>query len=225
MSLPGSALIVLGGQSLYLLASGSLYWPEQSILFAADLHLGKAATYRQLGQPVPQGTTTQTLTKLTQDLALSGAKHLIVLGDFLHAALVHRSLSTIAALNAWRAQHPDCEITLVRGNHDDSAGDPAPELRIKVVNEPLVIESLSLRHDPASALLGETWLAGHVHPVTYLSGRGRDRLRLPCFVVGLNSCVLPAFGAFTGGHVCSPRSGECLYVLAGEQVYKLPGQT
>jgi len=211
-------------QSLYLLASGSVYWPLNSILFVADLHLGKAATYRRLGQPVPQGTTTQTLNKLTQDLVRSGAQHLVVLGDFLHADLVHRSPSTLAALNQWRARHTGLKITLVRGNHDNSAGDPKADLCIEVVDEPLLIDPFTLRHDPTSAKVGENWLAGHAHPVIYLSGRARDRLRLPCFVVGPSSCVLPAFGAFTGGHVHQPRAGECLYVLAQEQVYKVPGQ-
>jgi uncharacterized protein len=224
VSLAGGVEISLAHQSLYLLASGSIYWPLNSILFVADLHLGKAATYRQLGQPVPQGTTTQTLNKLTHDLALSGAQHLVVLGDFLHAALVHRSPSTLAVLNQWRAQHARLKITLVRGNHDDSAGDPGADLRIDIVNEPWVIEPFTLRHDPASAKIGESWLAGHAHPVTYLRGRGRDRLRLPCFVVGPRSCVLPAFGAFTGGHLHQLQAGECLYVLAQEQVYKVPGQ-
>ena len=29
-----------------------------------------------------------------------------------------------ASFKAWRAAHPDVEVVLVRGNHDDRAGDP-----------------------------------------------------------------------------------------------------
>ena len=41
------------GEPLHLLPERALWWPAARVLFVADLHLGKAATYRALGQPVP----------------------------------------------------------------------------------------------------------------------------------------------------------------------------
>lgn len=218
-------LIDLAGQRLELLGSGAVHWPERRVLLVADLHFGKAATYRKLGQPVPKGTTTETLQKLTLSLQATQATQLIVLGDFLHSALAHDSDSTLQAMLAWRDWQRDIPITLVRGNHDDRAGDPPQALMIAVVDEPYQIGPLTLRHDPARAKPHETWLAGHEHPVCYLQGRGRDRLRLPCFVTTVRSCLLPAFGAFTGGHLHVPQTGERLFVIAENQVYRLPGQT
>ena len=49
--------IELAGRTLWLLAEKAVYWPEQQALLIADIHFGKAAAYRRLGQPVPHGTT------------------------------------------------------------------------------------------------------------------------------------------------------------------------
>ena len=99
------------------------------MLFIADLHLGKAATYRALGQPVPSGTTGANLQRLSQLIAHYQPAQLVFLGDFLHAAQA-RTPTLLAALADWRAAHPDLACTLVRGNHDSRAGDPPAELEI-----------------------------------------------------------------------------------------------
>ena len=64
-------------------------------------------------------------------------------------------------------------------------------------------------------------LAGHVHPAAVLSGRGHDRLRLPCFHFGPAVGVLPAFGAFTGMHVLPRGPQDRVYVVAGDEVRAL----
>ena len=52
------------GEALDLLSERALWWPAERMLFVADLHLGKAASYRALGQPVPGGTTQENLARL-----------------------------------------------------------------------------------------------------------------------------------------------------------------
>ena len=44
-------------------------------------------------------------------------------------------------------------------------------------------------------------LGGHLHPACRIHGRGRDSLRLPCFVSDGRQVILPAFGEFTGGWI------------------------
>ena len=58
-------------------------------------------------------------------LAATAAEHLVVLGDFIHAR-PGRTVALDAAFGAWRARHRELALTLVRGNHDSRAGDPAP---------------------------------------------------------------------------------------------------
>ena len=54
----------LAGEELWLLPEKAIYWPAQQALLIADVHFGKAAAYRSLGQPVPQGTTASNITVL-----------------------------------------------------------------------------------------------------------------------------------------------------------------
>lgn len=222
-------MIEYAGLALELMPSGAVWSPEKEVLWVADVHLGKASSYRRLGQPVPRGTTTETLNRLSQDIAKRPSKQLIVLGDFLHGPLVHQSASTLSAVGTWRRQHKDLVMTLIRGNHDDRAGDPPADLGIEVVDEPFLFESIGCCHDDqaASTALSATGarfaMSGHLHPVTILQGKARERLRLACFVVGDKRLVLPAYGAFTGGHPYTPAASESLYVIAGQSVLKLPG--
>lgn len=54
-------------------------------------------------------------------------------------------------------------------------------------------------------------LSGHLHPGITLSGKGRQRLRLPCFWFGAQTGILPAFGAFTGLADIQPRQGDQIF--------------
>lgn len=209
----------LAGLSVGLDPTGALWWPDQQGLVVADVHFGKAASFRLHGVPVPRGTTGQTLQQLTERVAFYGARQIFFLGDFLHSAR-GRAPATLRALLNWRHAHPDRALTLVRGNHDHRAGDPPSELGMTVVNEPLHLGPLALCHHPA-ATPGAYVLAGHWHPCVSLQGHARDRLRLPCFWLGAEVGILPAFGSFTGMHPISPRPGDRVYAVAGDVVRPL----
>lgn len=210
------ALVEVAGEQVMLLPQKALFWPRERMLVVADIHFGKAAAFRSLGVPVPRGTTTQNLEALDDLVALHGARHIVFLGDFLHARAAHAP-ATQAALLAWRQRHPALALTLVRGNHDRHAGDPAGALGIELVDEPHEIAPFAFCHHPDLATPGYA-LAGHVHPAFLLATRF-DALRLPCFVVGPRRMILPSFGAFTGGHLVEPGPGERIYVSSGEAVH------
>ncbi len=215
--------ISLAGNVLHLLQSGAIYLPEHGALLIADAHFGKASSFRQLGVPVPSGTTQETLNDISRDLSSTQAKHLIFLGDFLHSKHAHTA-ATQNVLTAWRDQNSALNITLVRGNHDSRAGDPPPSLRIEVVNEPMYVGALALCHHPQT-VPDHYVLAGHLHPCITLQGKGRDRLRLPCFWMGNeaeHACgILPAYGSFTGMHPIERRESDAIYAIAGDVVRKV----
>ncbi|MCO7522200.1 MULTISPECIES: ligase-associated DNA damage response endonuclease PdeM [unclassified Pseudomonas] len=209
------------GETLWLLPDKALYWPARQALLVADVHIGKAASYRALHQPVPRGTTLQTLERLDRLLASCACSTLIILGDFLHAR-TGRAAATLAAVQGWRERHRQLQIVLVRGNHDLHAGDPPAALRIQVENQPWPLGPFALQHEPLPHAERPV-LAGHVHPVFVLRGRARQRLRLPCFVVGQQVTLLPAFGAFTGGYAVTPNAGDQVYLAAAGQVWPVTG--
>ncbi|MCC7643861.1 MULTISPECIES: ligase-associated DNA damage response endonuclease PdeM [unclassified Janthinobacterium] len=214
--------VELDGEIVWLLAHKAIYWPARRMLVIADIHFGKAAAFRALGVPVPRGTTTQNLLALDTLLASYACEEIVFLGDFLHARAAHAA-ATVAAMLAWRARHPDVRLTVVRGNHDLHAGDPAAALGIRMVDEPYCVGQLSFCHHPDTVAPGYV-LAGHVHPVFHLRG-DIGGLRLPCFLLGQKRAILPSFGAFTGGHAVRPNVGERVYVTADAAIFPLPASS
>ena len=111
---------------------------------------------------------------------------------------------------------------LVRGNHDDRAGDPPPAWGVHCVDEPFVpaeAPGLALCHHPAPRA-GLYVIGGHEHPCVHV-GRGFERLRLPCFQFGPAVGVLPAFGTFTGMHPIDAVPGVRVFAVAEDRVVAL----
>lgn len=194
---------------LVLSARRVAYSPVLKALFVADVHLGKAATFRSLGVPVPAGTTQENLDRLSLAITDHQPNALYFLGDLLHARAAHNK-DLLEKLQAWRLQHADIDMTLIRGNHDSKAGDPPATLNISVVEEPFMLGGFALCHHPHT-VPGALVLAGHEHPVVVLNGKGRSRARLPCFYLKSDQLILPSFGAFTGGYQVNPQAGEAVF--------------
>jgi DNA ligase-associated metallophosphoesterase len=213
--------IELAGAPLRLLPQRAAFLPGPGLLLVADLHLGKAQSFRRLGVPVPQGTTSASLARLDAALAATAARGIVFLGDLIHSAR-SQAPATWAAVARWRERHPALTLHLVRGNHDRHAGDPPPDWRIDCVDEPWPVQpGLWLAHHPAPAPQGYV-LAGHLHPAVAVGGRAHDRLRLPCFHLGPRVGVLPAFGAFTGTHLMARASGDRVFVVHDGGVVPVP---
>lgn len=216
----GALPITLAGEAVVLLPERALWWPRERALFVADVHLGKAASFRALGQPVPAGTTRDNLDRLSGLVIALGARSLVVLGDFLHAATAQQA-QVIDPVLAWRQRHAALRCLLVRGNHDSHAGDPPAALRFDIVDEPFRVGPFAACHHPQQ-VAGAMVLAGHLHPAVQLRGRGLDRLRLACFCEGENWLILPAFGAFTGSTLELPAQTLRCYAVGGGAVMALP---
>jgi DNA ligase-associated metallophosphoesterase len=211
--------IELGGEIVELAGDRALYWPARRLLMIADIHFGKAASFRAKGIPVPNGTTSENLARVDRLLAQYPTGHIVFLGDFLHARGAFAA-ATMACLSAWRKRNPGLKLTLVRGNHDRHAGDPPASLAMEMVDEPFDLGPFSLCHYP-EARPGRLVIAGHVHPVFQLRTRA-DCVRLPCFVIRGRVCILPSFGEFTGGYAIDAAPGQQIYLAVEDRVLALP---
>jgi uncharacterized protein len=215
-----SALEALRAGVLKLLAERAAFAPAAKTLFVADLHLGKAATFRAFGAPAPTGVSEETLRRLAELIDMIKPQHVAVLGDFTHARAA-MTPGLFKSLCAWRARWSPLDFTIVLGNHDRGAEQFYSECGFSWVKAPAMLAGIECRHHPivpddVSASLA---LAGHVHPVVRLNGPGRDSLRTPCFVVGERQIVLPAFGEFTGGSLVIPGEGERLLIATARGVF------
>lgn len=210
------AEVTIADEPVLLLPERALYRRGTKSLYVADAHVGKAASFRAHGIPVPGGTTAHALGRLDGILQRHETRRMVFLGDFLHAR-EGRVEGTLQLVREWRTKHSRIEMLLVRGNHDRGAGDPPTELGVTCEDEPVLDDPFVLRHYPAADARGYV-LAGHVHPAVRLSGRAAQRERLPCFLIGKDCATLPAFGDFTGTADVVPRAGDRIYVVAEGEV-------
>jgi uncharacterized protein len=200
--------------SLQLMPERAVFDTHSATLLVADVHLGKAAVFRARGIPVPQGTTTATLARLSQALERCQARRLVVLGDLLHAKESHAP-GTMAVFRAWRQRHVELQCWAVQGNHDRHAGALATELGFTCTDEFRESHWCGVHGDRPTPSSSVWVLQGHIHPVVHLRS-SLDSLRLPCFWLHGQVLTLPAFGEFTGGYVVGPptQPAERLFVAS-----------
>lgn len=209
----------MAGEELILLPDRALFWPARGALMAADLHWGKAAFLQAKSIPVPEGATREDLDRMSRLIEGLGAQRLWILGDLVHGRQSW-SREVRAAVAAWRRRHAGIEMVLVQGNHDRRGAAPPPELGMNCT-ESLREGPFLLKHAPGGGTEEGYCLAGHVHPAIRLRGRGGENLRLPCFLFGPRSGLLPAFGGFTGAALVRPQTGDRAFVCVDHSVIRV----
>jgi DNA ligase-associated metallophosphoesterase len=184
--------ITVAGVTLIADAAGALYWPEEKLLVAADLHLEKGSAYAARGVLLPPYDTAVTLARLAHLIGRYAPGLVVALGDSFHdgggpARMADSSRAALGALQRGR------DWVWLAGNHDP---DPAANIGGRFA-EMLVLGALTFRHEP-SADPAEGEIAGHLHPLACIVQRGRA-LRRRCFAGDGHRLVMPAFGAYAGG--------------------------
>src|SRR5262249_59745156 len=79
------AEIVVAGTTLVADCAGALYWPQESVLAVADLHLEKGSSFAARGVLLPPYDTGATLARLAALLVRYAPRRVIALGDSFHA--------------------------------------------------------------------------------------------------------------------------------------------
>ncbi len=215
--------MLVNGAALIPHHSGALFWPEQSLLMVADLHLEKGSSGAEAGRFLPPYDTAATLRRLAAAVAVLDPATVACLGDSFHDARAEGRLSSgdrLAIQSLTRSRR----WLWIGGNHDpqppkDLGGDGVVELKLG---------PLTLRHRAGGGEAGE--IAGHLHPKASVRLRGR-RLTRRCFISDDLRVVLPAFGAYAGGlDVGDPAFGAIfpgsfkVYLLGQEGVHAFPSR-
>jgi DNA ligase-associated metallophosphoesterase len=218
---PREKTVLLAGHLFHADPSGALYWPDERLLIVADLHFEKGSAYATRRVFLPPYDTRASLTRLAGVIARLKPKRVVALGDSFHdrqgaARLRDNDRQMLRELQVGR------DWVWIAGNHDpaDSVrfeGDHAAELSLG---------QIILRHEPSTSdAPGE--IAGHLHPVALVGGRG-GALRRRCFVTDGRRCILPAFGAYAGGlNITDPAFATFLaasyraFVLGRDLLYEV----
>jgi DNA ligase-associated metallophosphoesterase len=180
------------GETFEATADGALFWPAQSALLVADLHLEKASWFARLGQFLPPYDSHATLTALEAEVERTGATRLFCLGDSFHDRFGCDRLESSARELLTRLTSK-LDWTWIVGNHDPGFADHCGG---RIADE-AEVGGIVLRHE---AVPDEPRLeiSGHFHPKFRVHLRGRLVSRR-CFVTSAIKVIMPAFGALTGG--------------------------
>ena len=175
------------------------------MLAVADLHWGKTESFQQHGIPLPAGVLEDDLARLSAALAATGARRLLLRGGPrpLAPGAHPRRRRRASPPGASRPCH--VEMVLVRGNHDRHVETLPPAWRHGGPRGAPGRGPLPLR-PPPGARAGPLRLGRATSTPWCACPAGADRLRLPCFHLGPEVGVLPAFSAFTGGLDVTPRA-------------------
>ncbi|MGZ3281301.1 MAG: ligase-associated DNA damage response endonuclease PdeM [Xanthobacteraceae bacterium] len=185
-----TAEVTITSVTVALDCRGALYWPEERVLVIADLHLEKGSSFARRGVLLPPYDTAESLARIAGVIARFAPRVVIALGDSFHdkkgsARIASADRSALVELQRGR------DWIWIVGNHD-----PVPAAGIGgSFGAALAIGALVFRHEPTGAK-GE--IAGHLHPVARVGGRGHMVSRR-CFASDGTRLIMPAFGAFAGG--------------------------
>lgn len=185
-------VLVVAGASVVADCAGALYWPEQSMLAVADLHLEKGSSFAARGVLLPPYDTAATLARLSRLILRYAPRTVVALGDSFHdgggpARIGDDDRTMLTALQRGR------DWIWIAGNHDPEPVDGLGGVSAATI----AIGALVFRHKPTSGTAaGE--IAGHLHPIARVSARGRTVSRR-CFVSDGGRVVMPAFGTYAGG--------------------------
>ena len=209
----------LHGQNMILLPDRILFWKEEKMMIVADPHFGKAQIFRDSGIPIPEGSTSEDLARLSCLMDHLLPHKLLFLGDLIHGRIANPA-DFKRLVDQWRQRHINVELLLSTGNHDLRSGEPPVQFQFAQVAAEIILDPFVFTHKPKqdSSFYG---IAGHLHPAVTISGKGRLKETLPCFCFGPRAALLPAFGSFTGNQVIRPAPDDRIFVIAGDEVIKM----
>jgi len=209
--------ITLKGEILQLLPEKAIYWPRESAMLIADLHLGKITHFRKAGIALPPQSEDKNWQTLSRLIRKYKPKKLIILGDLFHSKYNDQWENFIDMTE----RYDEVEWILVKGNHDILRERHYERSNLKLYPYALKMPPFLLTHEPDEVFEDLYTFCGHIHPGIRLTGQGRQSLRLPCFFMGSQVGILPAFGVFTGLHVLHPEPADRVFLIAEENIVEV----
>lgn len=201
-----------------LLAQRAIFWEEKQTLLIGDLHLGKVTHFRKEGIAIPNNAVANNFQRLDEIVRNTGATRIIFLGDLFHSEYN----SEWELFRQWRDEHHYIEMIIVIGNHDILPVSLLLECDLQVHAEDFEEDGFTFTHHPKAEPDPSRFVfAGHIHPVFTSYGKGRQSLRLPCFVVDKNQAILPSFGVFTGGYQMGLVDDRKIYITTETRVFSV----
>lgn len=226
------------GPGLWADARRAVWLEAHRALLVADMHLGQLGIERQRGALVPV-VPDDTLERLESLRATYAPARWVFLGDTVHA--VARLPGLEAMLRGFVEWLGNAEADFVLGNHDAGLGDRLRALgfsgacrRMTTIGPHVMVHGDSVGWPAVDAVRGpdgRVWY-GHEHPAVVLGDGLATSARLPCFLVGADRVVLPAFSRWASGQLfpgetvlsalTEPAAFEQVVAVVGDRLLPLP---
>lgn len=207
--------ITIKNEELTLTNQRAIYWKREDALILSDIHIGKAAHFRRHGIPMPDAILQKDLARLKSLMDYFKVNRLLVVGDLFHA----ESNIDMETFKNWLAQFEDVKLILIKGNHDRLSKALIDDFNIHTETA-LLIEPFTFIHEYSEERKEAFIISGHTHPGVLLRGKGRQRIKLPCYQITNDGLILPAFSLFTGLNVQTKGSGMISYAFSESGIYK-----
>ena len=177
----------------------------------ADLHLGYNEARRRDGEAVPPADLALILAPLRAVLAAHSVNQVVIAGDLFEAGC---NAALAADLSAWMTAAGVERCAVVPGNHDRGLVGSAAGLAIHA--DGCIVGRWQIVHGDGCLPNGPV-IHGHEHPWA----RWSSRVGGPCYLVGEERIVLPAFSQDAAGvNVVNARKWQkyrCC-IVAGDRV-------
>lgn len=211
--------ITFGGHEFVLHHSGVLFWPAESLLVVADLHLEKGSHFAGRGYFLPPYDSHETLVRLYQACAALQPRQILLLGDCFHDKTGHDRLPP--GERSLFEQLKIYDPVWVVGNHD--TGCAVPGFLMEAAHER---HGIVFRHE-AELTSDAPEISGHYHPKVEVEHKGATISRR-CFAEDGRRLILPSFGSYTGGLSVSHHPVSALftdkpriYALGQKRLYRI----
>lgn len=202
-------------EELILTNQRAIFWKRENALILSDIHIGKTAHFRRNGIPMPDDILQKDLERLEALIYHFKAQKLLIVGDLFHA----ETNTDMKTFKHWLQQFQSLKLVLIKGNHDRQSKKLTTDLNIEVVTE-LRLFPFTLVHEHLESHSGLLTISGHTHPGVFIKGKGRQRLKLPCYQISANQIILPAFSLFTGLNTKSQPENSVCYAFTEASIFK-----
>ena len=210
--------ITLNQLDIYLLAERALFIPHYGILVISDWHLGKLGHFRKEGLFVPPMQLDQEFGRLALLIEETKCKQVVFLGDLFHSEYNYEWDHLVLFLK----KYPRILFTLTTGNHDilsDKYIIGSPIMQEKMI---ALAEGIILSHEPIHHLDSHCInIVGHIHPGCEIRAKGRQRFKMPCFVLESRRLTMPAFGLWTGLYLIPKTADNQIFAILNNTVAEL----
>ena len=200
-----------------LLPEKAMFWPEKEMLILSDPHLGKVTHFRKAGIGVPSEAKNENWRTLNDLIVTHSPRSVHFLGDLFHSTYNDEWQE----LEEFMSVFDTIDFHLVLGNHDILAAEIYKDSRL-IVCDRSIHDQFIFTHHPLKSPEGELFnFCGHIHPSILLSGKARQRIKLPCFYFLEQQLIFPAYGVFTGTKNLEIEKATAIYGVGEGQVLKI----